>query len=78
MRKLQDLWPFRNLLLGGPSPATPRGRSERVMVRLQNPQSFRDTQGGGRGVHFATALGRPLQVALTGFRGGARAGVWGG
>ena len=78
MRKLQYLWPFKNLLPGGPSPATPRGRSERVRVSEQSPQSFQDTQGGGRGVPFATALGQPLQAALTGFRGGAREGMWGG
>lgn len=70
MRKLQDLRPFKNLLPGGPSPATPHGRSERVRARLQSIQSFRGTQGGGRGVHLAIALGRPLQLALTGFAKG--------
>ena len=31
--------------------------------------------GWGQGVHFATALGRPCQVALTGFAGGGGGGA---
>lgn len=76
MRKLQDLRPFKNLLPGGPLPShAPCGRSERARARLQSIQSFRGTQGGA-GVHLAIALGRPLQLALTGLcQGGARVGV---
>jgi len=60
-RKLQDLWPFKNLLLAGPSPATPHGRSERIRARLQNTQSFQGTQGGGRGCILQQLWGDPAK-----------------